>query len=64
MHTTSEKAEGEGEKRPITSFLTMYSKIRQQNDDDQSTVEREKNVGRKKAIKGRQVFPSNFKQGP
>lgn len=42
----------------------MYSKIRQQNDDDQSTVEREKNVGRKKAIKGRQVFPSNFKQGP
>ena len=31
-------------------------------DDDQSTVEREKNVG-EKAIKGRQVFP-NFKQGP
>ena len=52
----------EEKKRPITSFLTMYSKIRQQNDDDQSTVEREKNVG-EKAIKGRQVFP-NFKQGP
>ena len=54
--------EAEEKKRPITSFLTMYSKIRQQNDDDQSTVEREKNVG-EKAIKGRQVFP-NFKQGP
>ena len=39
--------EAEEKKRPITSFLTMYSKIRQQNDDDQSTVEREKNVGEK-----------------
>ena len=39
--------EAEEKKRPITSFLTMYSKIRQQNDDDQSTMEREKNVGEK-----------------
>ena len=62
MHTIPALEAAEEKKRPITSFLTMYSKIRQQNDDDQSTVEREKNV-REKAIKGRQVFP-NFKQGP